>query len=257
VEVPRTFRIIPILLLLPMLCWAQSEPAKKAAEQNEDHQASIHGIRIGMTTEQVLERLGGRMPDARKDEKGEIIVFWKLEGGNVLQVNFRKENYVSHIALQFHPPRPTNDFWLVKLKDSTHEDLRQSAYRPSSRAGLPETAQQSRTPVFGEPGPGDTGVSTAMAMEGKAPGGRTLRKDVEAPDPRWRLDYKASETSDRERTVWVREGDAEDGYRVQISFLSAHKKRLGDRFEEEVEFKYVTVNRNDLKKFDQSVAGKK
>ncbi|MCI0356798.1 MAG: hypothetical protein L0099_17455 [Acidobacteria bacterium] len=47
---------------------------------------------------------------------------------------------------------------------------------------------------------------------------RPLRKDVEGLDPRWRADYKASETSDHDRTVWVRGFDAEDGVRVQISF---------------------------------------
>jgi hypothetical protein len=69
------------------------------------------------------------------------------------------------------------------------------------------------------------------------------------------LDYKVSQTEDRERTVWVRELDGE-GFRMEIRFLSAHKKRLGDRYEEEVEFKYVSVHRNDLKKFDQAMTGR-
>lgn len=195
------FSILPVLLLASALSAAQSEPAKKSGEQSEDHQASIHGIRIGMTTPQVLDLLGGRMPDVRKDEKGEIIVFWKLEGGNVLQVNFRKENYVSHIALQFKPPRPTNDFWLAPLK---------------------------------------SGGSTT---------GLTAR------DPRLRVDYQASETTDKERTVWVREEKSPAGYRIEVRFLSAPRQRLGERFESEVEYKYVSVNRNYLKKFDQAVSG--
>ena len=45
-------RIIPILLLLPALAWTQAEPARKTEAASEDHQASIHGIRIGMTTPQ-------------------------------------------------------------------------------------------------------------------------------------------------------------------------------------------------------------
>jgi len=243
--------MIPILLLLPLLAWAQ-EPAKKAGEASEDHQASIHGIRIGMTTPQVLDLLGGRMPDARKDEKGEIIVFWKLEDGNILQVNFRQENYVSHIALQFKPPRPTNDFWLVKLKDSAHQE-----HISATRPGAIDAAAASSAPGTLPSGPG-----TIITMEerDKAPDlstGGTGPSGVTARDPRWRLDYKVSETEDRERTVWVKQVDAASGYRVQVSFLSAHKKRLGDRYQEEVEFKYVSVNRNDLKKFDQAVTGKK
>lgn len=197
------FRIIPLLLLLPALAWTQTEPASKAEEASEDHQASIHGIRIGMTTPEVLERMGGRMPDARKDEKGEIIAYWKLEGGSVLQVNFRQENYVAHVALQFKPPRPTNDLWLAPLKSA--------------------------------------GSTSALS----------------ARDPRLRVDYQASETTDKERTAWVREEKSAQGYRIEVQFLSSPRQRLGERFESEVEFKYVSVNRNDLKKFDQAVAGKK
>ncbi len=192
-----------VLLFLATLAWSQAEPARKTEEPSEDHQASIHGIRIGMTTPEVLERLGGRMPDQRKDEKDEIIAYWKLESGNVLQVNFRQENYVSHVALQFKPPRPTNDFWLAPLKSA------------GNTSGL------------------------------------------SARDPRLRVDYQASETTDKERTAWVREEKSPQGYRIEVSFLSAHKKRLGERFESEIDFKYVSVNRNDLKKFDQAMTGKK
>jgi hypothetical protein len=242
--------LVPVLLLGTPLSWAQSVPAAKAGEQSENHQPSIHGIRIGMTTPQVLDLLGGRMPDHRKDEKGEIIVFWKLEGGNVLQVNFRKENYVSHIALQYKPPRPTNDFWLVKLKDSSHQE-RTSATRSGVISGA----------AAGAPGTLSSGPGSIVSMEDrdKAPelsSTGTGTSAVTARDPRWHVEYRVSETEDRERTVWVKEEDAA-GYRIEIRFLSAHKKRLGDRYEEEVDFKYVSVNRNDLKKFDEAVTGKK
>jgi hypothetical protein len=248
------FKVVSILLLLPVLCWAQSEPPKKAEEASEDHQASIHGIRIGMTTPQVLERLGGRMPDQRKDEKDEIIVFWKLEGGDVLQVNFRKENYVSHIALQFNPPRPTNDFWLRKLSESSYGAM--TSEKPIPSSGAADSAQP--VPGLGRP-PGEREMEVTQTPVGKAPPRLSSSRgtgELTARDPRWRVDYKVSETEDRERTVWVREQDGE-GFRIEIRFLSAHKKRLGDRYESEVEFKYVSVNRNDLKKFDQAMTGKK
>lgn len=108
-----------LTLLVPALA-AQSKgaPEKTAMPKlaaDEAHQYSIYGIRIGMTTPEVLDRLGGRMPDKREDKDGEIIVYWKTDEG-VLQVRFRDENYVSFIGLQFRPPRPTNDFWLSEVR---------------------------------------------------------------------------------------------------------------------------------------------
>ncbi len=186
------YRAVPMLLLCSLL------PAGAQSNQ-EDHQAMIHEITLGMTAQEVVDHLGGRNPDGRKDEKDVVQLFWKVEVGNVLQVNFFKER-VSHVALQFKKPRPTTDLWLQPLSS------------PASRS------------------------------------------ELTASDPRLRRDYKATETGDKLRTVWNREEKAPAGYRVEIQFLSGSRKQFGDRFEEFVEFKYVSVNKDDLKKFENAFA---
>jgi hypothetical protein len=183
----RNIVTVIAVLLLAVSGWAQSA--------DEDHKTSIQGIEIGMNAQQVLDRLG-RMPDGRKDEKGEIIVYWKLEGGNALQVTLRKEA-VSHLALQYRPPRATSELWLQPLYS--------------------------------------------------APSG-----ELTARDPRLRVDYKPTETSDKLCTAWRRREKTADGYSVEIQFLSASRKDRGDRFEEYVEYKYVTVPKDELKKFDKA-----
>jgi len=40
---------------------------------------------------------------------------------------------------------------------------------------------------------------------------------------------------------------------VDISFLSTSRQQLGDRHEEYVEYKYVTVPKDEMKKFDNAV----
>jgi len=207
-----------------------------------------------MTAQQVLDTLG-RMPDQRKDEKEEILVYWKLEDESVLQVNFRQENFVSHIGLQFRPPRPTNDFWLLPPVASSQNEMRQSVYLPESRSGTATTPAYEKVPQLTSGEDAGTGISTARALEGKAPsfGGEAPHTGLEARDPRWRADYKASQTTDRERTVWVRDEDDERGFRVEVSFLSTERKRAGEGYQGHVEFKYVSVSKRDLKKFDQAM----
>jgi len=84
-----------------------------------------------------------------------------------------------------------------------------------------------------------------------APGGV-----LTARDPRLRLDYKATETSDKLRSAWTRQEKVAGGYRVEIQFLSASRKSLGDRFEDFIEFKYVTVPKDDLARFDKALMQK-
>jgi len=170
--------------------WAQAA--------DEDHKPTIHGIATGMTAQDVLDHLGGRMPDDRKEEKGSTILTWKLEDGNILLITFRGEN-ISELKLLYKKSRPTTDLWLAPLSS------------PASSSALT------------------------------------------AADPRLRRDYKATETEDKLRTVWTRREKAAMGYEVEISFLSASRKQLGDRYEEYVEYKYVTVPKDEMKKFDNAV----
>ncbi len=92
-----------------------------APSSEEDHRPSIMGLHIGMTAQQVLDRFG-RMPDARRDEKGEIIVYWKLDKSEVVQVRFRRDNFVSYISLQYNPFRPTSDLMLRPLGEAQADD---------------------------------------------------------------------------------------------------------------------------------------
>ncbi|MBI1750552.1 MAG: hypothetical protein HY234_13145 [Acidobacteria bacterium] len=180
-------------VLLVLLCGGVS-----GQTTGEDHKPTILGIELGMTPQAVVERLGGREAQSRKEEKDAVQKLWRVEGGNVLQVTFRKDR-VAHIALQYRSPRPTTDLWLVPLSS------------PASRSGLT------------------------------------------ASDPRLRRDYKATELLDKTRTVWSRQEKSPADYRIEIQFLSGSRQQYGERFEEYVDFKYVSVVKDDLKKFEKAV----
>src|SRR5712692_2574785 len=191
----RTAKALFFIVVVSWGGWAARVWAQAA---DEDHKPTIHGIATGMTAQDVLDHLGGRMPDGRKEEKGSTILTWKLGEGNLLLVTFRGEN-ISELRLLYKKPRPTTDLWLVPLS----------------------------TPAS----------STALT----------------AADPRLRREYKATETEDKLRTVWTRREKAATGYEVEISFLSTSRQQLGDRHEEYVEYKYVTVPKDQMKKFDNAV----
>ncbi len=191
-------RAISALVFLLFVGWSGWPCRVWAQAADEDHKPTIHGIATGMTAQDVLDHLGGRMPDDRKEEKGSTILTWKIEDGNILLITFRGES-ISELKLLYKKSRPTTDLWLVPLSS------------PASSSALT------------------------------------------AADPRLRRDYKATETEDKLRTVWTRREKAAMGYEVEISFLSASRKQLGDRYEEYIEYKYVTVPKDELKKFDFAV----
>jgi len=191
-------RAISALVFLLFVSWSGWACRVWAQAADEDHKPTIHGIATGMTAQDVLDHLGGRMPDGRKEENGSTILTWKLEDGNILLITFRGEN-ISELKLLYKKFRPTTDLWLAPLSS------------PASSSALT------------------------------------------AADPRLRRDYKATETEDKLRTVWTRREKAAMGYEVEISFLSASRKQLGDRYEEYIEYKYVTVPKDEMKKFDNAV----
>ena len=242
------FKALAVLVCLGMIGFTG---LARAQSPDEDHQPSIRGIKIGMTAADVLDRLG-RMPDGRKDEKEEAHLIWKLEEGNLLQVTFRGE-HVSQIALQYKNPRPTTDLWLLPLASKPTEtklnpEERSAAENVGIMAGrsastltartTPEQQQQQDRPAAERGHPTTTGPGT------EAP-------TITARDPRWRQDYKPTETYDKLRIAWTRQEKVNAGYHVEIRFLSSSRKQFGDRFGEFIEFKYVTVLKEDLKKFDQ------
>ncbi len=246
-----------VLLSLCVLGWGQANEAPKAPappadaaekarqkqQQLDDHKPSIASLEIGMTAQQVLDRLG-RMPDARKDEKGEIILSWKLKTGDILQVHFRGEN-VSYLGLEYRPPRPTNDFNLQPLGESLAAD--------------PRTRIHPRIDTTGTPAPMTVGSVPIGGSEDKAPvmGHNLDPNAITGRDPRLHPEYKVAETNDRERTVWNRREKDPRGFRLEIGFISTDRKKRGSQYEGQVQFKYVSVEREDLKKFDQVMAAAK
>jgi hypothetical protein len=193
--VRRGISALTFILFLGCAGWTGQVWAQVA---DEDHKPVIHGIAIGMRAQDVLDHLGGRMPDSRKEEKNSVILTWKLEDGNILVIAFRGEN-ISDLKLLYTKPRPTTDLWLVPLA----------------------------SPATG----------TALT----------------AADPRLRRDYKATETEDHLRTVWTRTEKTSAGYEVEVSFLSSSRRQFGDRYQEYVEYKYVTVPKSEWKKFDDAL----
>lgn len=221
----------------------KSGPAKPFMPRylaEEDHQASIYGIRIGMTTPEVLEKLGGRMPDKREDKGGEIIVSWKTEEG-LLQLRFRDENFVSYVGLQFAPLRPTNDFWLRRMKDlSAGKAVEFRTSGPSGPAGASGPGMVSDMTI-------DPNATAAPRLSSSAG-----TSELTGTDPRLHREYKVAETVDKERTVWTRQ-EKHEGYNIDMGFISADKKNKGEKYEEWVQFKYLQVSPDDLKRFDRFV----
>lgn len=206
-----------------MLCFLFSPAfAQTLPDREEDHKPTILGLAIGMTAQQVLARLG-RMPDARKDEKQEAIVYWKLQDGSLLQVSFRGE-HVCHLGLQFKKIRPATDLWLEPLAKGNRVGLYGDESAAAARVGLPV---------------GSSSLSSESALT--------------APDPRLHREYKAAESLDKFRTIWTRQEKTEDGYRVETRFLSCSKNQCGDRFQEFVQYKYVDLVPDDIKKFERAV----
>jgi hypothetical protein len=190
-------RAVKTLFFFLIVGWGGWAARVWAQAADEDHKPTIHGIATGMTAQDALDHLGGRMPDARKEEKGSTILTWKLEDGNILLVTFRGEN-ISELRLFYKKSKPTTELWLVPL--------------PS-------------------------------------PGGTVLN----APDPRLRRDYKRTETEDKLRTVWTRREKTANGYDVEVSFLSTSRQQRGSLAGEFIDYKYVTVPKDELKKFDDAV----
>jgi hypothetical protein len=225
-------------ILISALAWGQ-EPAKVS----EDHQPSIQGIELGMNAQQLLDKLG-RMPDSRKDDKNEVVLSWKQDKGNILQVHFRGE-HVSYIGLEYRPPRPTNDFNLQPHGESLAAD--------------PRTRSQQAPDTTGGPTPVVVGSVRMGGNEDKAPvmGHNLDPNAITGRDPRIHPEYKVAETNDRERTVWNRLEKDPRGYRVEIGFISTDRKKMGSQYEGQVQFKYVSVEKEDLKKFDEAMKSAK
>lgn len=128
----------PLVVLLALF----SSPALFPGEDSDIHAPSVYGLQLGMTAQQVLDQLE-RMPDGRQDQEDTIVVFWQMENGDQLQVNFRHDR-VSHLALKFDEPKTLAEIGLIALHDKRSSlDARDPRARYEYK--IAETNDQSRT----------------------------------------------------------------------------------------------------------------
>ncbi len=104
---------VPTLILLGAISLPSS--ALSLARGDDDHEPSIHGLRIGMSAAQVLEVMQ-RPGDKDEERDGELIIYWVLASKDVLQVHFWKD-HVSHLGLQYGAPLPATELGLVAQVD--------------------------------------------------------------------------------------------------------------------------------------------
>jgi hypothetical protein len=209
------------------LVWAGSITLRARGQaKDEDHKLAVAGIEIGMDAQSVMAQLH-RNADAAKDEGEHTYLTWKMPDGNLLKIDFWME-HVAGMRLTYKVPRPATDLWLVPLKAGSKIALNQdeSAMSESKKVELPV-------------GNGE-GTTTALT----------------AADPRWRREYKVTETNDQTRIVWTRDEKSAGGYSVQIIFWSTSKKEKGERYGEYVAFKDVLVAPNDLPAFGKALEAK-
>lgn len=174
-------------------------------------------LTLGMTPTQVLDTMS-RPPDVGQEQSGDIVSGWKLAGGDLLMVRFRKKQYVSALSVDFHP--------LLRASD----------------LGLP-TAYEDQYASGGVQG-------TNLAGRAYPTNSGSQLKD----NSKLKLNYHRDETQNSERVIWSREEDTNAGYKIEVGFLSASRLRAGERvYQNDVATKYVTIRKPDLDKFDRAM----
>lgn len=184
----------------------------------EVHSANICGLTIGMTPQQVLDAMK-RPPDVGEVQGEDIVSGWQLPGGDLLSVRFRHKQYVSTLALDFHPVMRNTDLGLPSALEESHASI-------SSR-------------------PIDNSRTVARANRDLS----TTRNSYV------KLSYHRDETQNGERIVWYREEKAPVGYKIEIGFYSASRLKEGERiYQNDVASKYVTVNKSELPNLDRAMS---
>jgi hypothetical protein len=211
-----TLPVCMSLLMSPVLIAASHEQI--ACDPLRDmHALSICQLTLGMTPTEVLETMKGP-PDVGQEQAGDIISGWKLPGGELLTVRFRKKQYVSALSLDFHP--------LLRASD----------------LGLP-TAFEDQYGSGGVDGIGLAGRNYPTTS------GSQLKDN-----PKLKLTYRRDETQNSERVIWYREENNSAGYKQEIGFLSASRLKAGERvYQNDVATKYVTIRKPELEKFDRAM----
>jgi hypothetical protein len=215
-SVKSTLQIAASVLMGTLLLSAGDKPSDCDPASNV-HASNICKLTLGMTPVQALDAMN-RPPDVGQEQNGDIVSGWKLAGGHLLMVRFRKKRYVSALSLDFHP--------LLR----------------SSDLGLP-TAYEDQYASGGVQG-------TNLAGRGYPTNSGSQLKD----NPKLRVSYHRDETQNSERVIWSREEDSAAGYKLEVGFLSASRLRAGERvYQNDVASKYVTVRKSDLDKFDRAM----
>lgn len=209
----RTALLFPVILtaLFPGYGETSCDPLRDL------HSPSICQLTLGMTPARVLSTMK-RPPDMGVEQGGDIVSGWKLQGGSLLVVRFRKKQYVSELSLEFHPlPRAV--------------DL-----------GLPTAFEDQYAS-------GGAGANGLAGRSYPVNSGSQLKDN-----PKLRPTYHRDETQNSEHVIWSREEDTE-GYKREIGFLSASRLKAGERiYQNDVATKYVTVRKPELEKFDRAMS---
>jgi hypothetical protein len=221
VSCPRsTFPVLCFVCLVVSLFCRETTAQTQCDTKRDLDASSICGLDLGMTPVQVLDAMK-RPPDIGQEQQGDIVSGWKLPGGDLLSVRFRKKQYVSELALDFHPARRAADLGLP----TAFEDQ----YASGGVSG---------TDLAGRAYPSTTGSQL---------------KD----NPKLKLTYHREETQNSERVVWYREEKAPEGYKMEIGFYSASRLRAGERiYQNDVATKDVRISKPELAKFDRAMESK-
>jgi hypothetical protein len=221
VSCPRSAFLVLSVICLVVSFFCREATAQTQCDVRRDlHTSSICGLGLGMTPAQVLDIMK-RPPDIGQEQEGDIVSGWKLPGGDFLSLRFRKKQYVSVLALDFHPARRATDLGLPTAFEDQY-----------ASGGVGGTA------LAGRAYPSTTGSQL---------------KD----NPNLKPTYHRDQTQNSENVVWYREETAPAGYKMEIGFYSASRLKAGERsYQNDVATKYVTIRKPELDKFDRAMESK-
>jgi hypothetical protein len=199
-------------LVLAAAVGAQGQPAAAG-----EHDAEIHGVRVGMDVPAALEAVfinagrkpGEERPDAKRNEGKDVRVVYKKLPRGELQILFAEGKWVKEIVLAY-AARPTYD------------DLR-----------LAPTGSMS-------------GAGTSDAADGRLVMGKKY-------DDRYQIGYTSERKLER---FWWRDEPAAEGFRVRIGFVSERLPGGGQLGGATIARKVVGVAPGDEEKFARAMSSR-
>ena len=125
-------------------------------------------------------------PDAGQEQAGDIVLGWKLPGGDLLTMRFRKKQYVSALSLDCDPLLRATDLGLPTVFEDQY-----------ASGGVEGTNLAGRT------------YPTGSGLQLK-------------DNPKLRVSYHRSETQNSERVIGSRQENNPDGYPQKLDFFPRH-----------------------------------